>query len=58
MSESNEPGDSNKSTRYELSELFPGEAPENLHSLLVLGQVFLVALLITSAVFVFAQLSK
>lgn len=58
MSESNEHSDSNNSQRYELQELFPGEAPENLHSLQVLGQVFLIALLVMASVFVFAQLSK
>jgi hypothetical protein len=44
--------------RYELTELFPEEAGENLHFLQVAGQVGLVALMIIAFVFVFSQLSK
>jgi hypothetical protein len=44
------------SERYELEDLFPDEAPENLHFYRVAGQVVLVVLLIAAFVYVFAQL--
>ena len=48
--------DEGKSERYELEDIFPGEAPENLHFLSVAGQVVLVGLLVLALVFAFSKL--
>jgi hypothetical protein len=44
------------SERYELEELFAGEAPENLHFLKVTGEVIIVALLALGFIYVFSHL--
>jgi hypothetical protein len=55
MSEAHEQ-ESKASERYELEEIFAGEAPENLHFLKVTGEVVLVALLVLAFVYAFSRL--
>ena len=55
MSESDSAG-SPDSQRYELEELFEGEAPELLHLFRIIGEVVLVALLLLAFIYVLGQL--